>query len=198
MKGFKKIISRFDLSVFKKYTILSFVILVALFILSRLEFTEAKYVTNTEATVSPNIAFFIVNVSTQSASMKLANLIPSEIPYTYEFQVSNFKGAQKANVDLTYSIEVIATNNLPLEIKLFSGTNTNQTPNFTETLTTNSDGVYFKHLLYNSVATMSHSTRQTDTYTLWVEFPESCKNSPDSYAGIIELVDIKINAEQVV
>ena len=45
---------------------------------------------------------------------------------------------------------------------------------------------------------MNYQSRVTDTYILWVEFPLQYKNNPVEYAGIIDLVDIKINAEQVV
>ena len=45
---------------------------------------------------------------------------------------------------------------------------------------------------------MIYTSNVTDTYVLWVSFPEMYKNNSDAYAGIIDLVDIKINAEQVV
>jgi hypothetical protein len=45
---------------------------------------------------------------------------------------------------------------------------------------------------------MNSSQNVTDTYTLSVEFPVSSASNPDAYAGIIDLVDVKINAEQVV
>ncbi len=198
MKGLKRIITKFDLSVFKKYFILSFIIIISVFILSRLEFTAAKYVTDTDVSLSPDFAFFIVNVSTQSATIRLDNMVPRDRAYEYTFQVSNFKGTEKANVDLTYSIEVISTTNLPLMIKLFKGTNTNQTPNYTETITANSDGVYFKHLLYSGVSTMLFNNRYTDTYTLWVQYPVSAMDEAEGNAGVIELIDVEIRAEQVV
>ena len=45
---------------------------------------------------------------------------------------------------------------------------------------------------------MNYNEDVTDTYTLWVEFPKLYKNMPNAYSGIIDLVDVKINAEQVV
>ena len=45
---------------------------------------------------------------------------------------------------------------------------------------------------------MNYNRQCTDTYTLWVEFPRTYINNPDAYSGVIDLVDVKINAEQVV
>ena len=194
----KNIISKFNTNELKNYLILSVLIIVTIVIISNVHFTEAKYTTDTEVSISPNFAFFIVDVSTQVQHLELDSIIPRVAPYTYTFNVSNFKGNKKANVDLTYSIEVITTTNLPLNIKLFSGTTTNGAENFQETVTQNDDDVYFRHLLFNSVGTMSYSTQTTNTYTLWVEFPASYASTADGYAGVIELVDIRIVAEQVV
>lgn len=197
MKGIKKILKNFNILELKKYLVLSVIILIAVILLSKVEITEAKYETENSTAITPNFAFFIVDVSTQSASLMLDNIVPRSQPYIYTFQVSNFKGVKKANVDLTYSIELISTTNLPLNIELYKGNNTS-TSNYTETVTTNSDGVYFKHLLFGSISTMGHDARHTETYTLLVEFPSSYMNEANGYAGVIELIDIEIRAEQVV
>ena len=67
-----------------------------------------------------------------------------------------------------------------------------------DTITTDDNGVYYRHLVIDGASTMNYANDVTDEYTLWVEFPVSNMNYPDAYAGIIDLVDIKINAEQVV
>ena len=198
MKGIKKVLSNFNIIELKKYLILSIIIIITIILLSKVNITEAKYETNNSTQITPNFAFFIVDVSTQSASLKLDNIVPRSEPYLYIFQVSNFEGTKKANVDLTYSIEVISTTNLPLNIKLYKGNNYTATNNYTSSITTNSDGVFFKHLLFSSISTMTYDEMHTDTYTLWVEFPETYMNTADGYAGVIELIDIEIRAEQVV
>ena len=198
MKELKNILAKFDTKVLKRYFLISLLIIIAIFILSKVEITRAKYETSTDVALAPNFAFFIVDVTNQTHSFRLDNIVPSASPYTYLFNVSNFQGNKKANVDLTYSIEIITTTNLPLNIKLYRGTDLTVEGQYTDTTTVNSDGVYFRHLLYNSVSTMAYSTEHTDTYTLWIEFPESYKNNSIGYAGVIELVDVEIRAEQVV
>ena len=198
MKELKKIISKFDTKLLRNYFFLSLLMIIAIFILSRLEITRAKYESEANVAIAPNFAFFIVDVSNQTHSFRLDNIVPRTEPYTYVFNVSNFQGDKKANVDLTYSIEIITTTNLPLNIKLYKGNDLTVTGAYTDTTTTNSDGVFFRHLLYNSTSTMYYNTLTTDTYTLWIEFPESYKNTAEGYAGVIELIDVEINAEQVV
>ena len=198
MKGLKKIISHFDKKELKTYFFLSVLIVLLLIMISRFEFTKAKYETDTDIALSPTFAFFIVDVSTQNHQMKLDNIVPSTTPYTYAFQVSNFKDNKKANVDLKYSIEVVASTNLPLNIKLFKGSTITQEEDYTDTTTANSDGVYFRHLLFDGISTMKYDNRYTETYTLWIEFPIEYKNTAQGYAGVIELIDIEIRAEQVV
>lgn len=198
MKGLKKLLKKFDISELKNYLILSVLIIIAIFLLSKVQLTEAKYETHNTSEITPNFAFFIVDVSRQSTSIRLDNIVPRANAYTYTFQVSNFQGLKRANVDLTYSIEIIATTNLPLNIKLYRGTDTSAATNYTETLTTNSDGVYFDHLLFNEIETMPYNVSTTDTYTLSIEFPAAFSSNANGYAGVIELIDIEIRAEQVV
>jgi len=198
MKEFKEIIARFDTKTLRRYFFISLLMIISVIILSKIEITRAKYETEANVAVAPDFAFFIVDVTNQTHSFRLDNIVPRTNPYTYVFNVSNFEGQKKANVDLTYSIEIITTTNLPLNIRVYRGTDLTVNSLYTDTTTTNTDGVYFRHLLYNGVSTMNYATQVTDTYTLWIEFPESYKNTANGYAGVIELVDVEIRAEQVV
>lgn len=198
MKGLKRFLSSFDLKEFKAYFFISVLLIFTIVGLGRVRFTSAKYETAKEVDIKPSFAFFITDIGTQSQSIKLDNIVPSDQAYLYAFTVSNFKGDKKANVDLTYTIEVITTTNLPLNIKLYKNpVFTNQT-NHTDTLVQNDDGVYFRHLLYNSELAMSYAQAVTDTYTLWIEFPSSYKNDFTNLNGVMDLIDVEIRAKQVV
>ena len=198
MKGIKKLINNIDKKTFRKYLVFSVLFVLTLIILGRLDLTKARYENETTIRIKPSLAFFIVDVSSQTGQVKLASMTPRVDPYLYSFTVSNFKNNKSANVDLTYTIELITTTNMPLEFKIYKGNNSTTDEIDADTTTTNSDGVYFRHLVINDVNTMPYSNHVTDTYILSVEFPERYKNNADDYAGIIDLVDIKINAEQVV
>ena len=198
MKTIKKIFRNINMKDFLRYGLFSILLLVTMIVIRNVKFTQARYESSALVNITPTISFFIVDVQSQSGQIKLDSMIPSASAYLYQFNVSNFEGTRRANVDLTYSIEIIATTNIPLNYRIYKGNNMNQNVIDSDTTTTDSDGVYYRHLVINGVSTMSKSANQTDVYTLWVEFPLQYKNSPAEYSGIIELVDIKIDAEQVV
>ncbi len=198
MRGIKEKLKKINLSDFRTYLFFSVLLLITLISIRSFEFTQARYESEVEVTASPNLAFFVTDVGTTSGQIKLATMVPSAIPYTYEFTVSNFKDGRRANVDLTYSIEIITTTNMELDFRIFKGNDMQTNEIDSDTVTTDSNGVYYRHLVLDGVSTMSYNTNCTDTYTLWVLFPLADKDDPDAYAGIIDLVDIKIVAEQVV
>ena len=116
--------------------------------------------------VKPTLAFFIVDVQSQTGQIKLEGMVPRSEPYLYSFTVSNFKDSLHANVDLTYTIEIIATTNMPLNFRIFKGNMQNNEID-SDTTTTNDDGVYFRHLVINDVTTMPYRNNVTETYTLF-------------------------------
>lgn len=207
----KKFISNVDKKTFAFYLFFTLLLLVTLIVLSTVKITQARYESNAEVNFAPSIAFFIVDVESVSGQIRLEEMIPRAQPYTYVFEVSNFNDEKRANVDLTYSIEIITTTNMPLKFKVYKGINSTQDIISSSEFTTDDNGVYYRHLVIDDVSTMTYSANHTDTYVLSVEFPIASiqsplpsptptpyNHNPDAYAGIIDLVDIKINAEQVV
>ena len=85
-----------------------------------------------------------------------------------------------------------------LDFKIYKGNNMELNVVDSDYVTTDDNGVYYRHLVINGVSVMNYTANCTDTYTLWVKFPEIYNDNPDAYAGVIDLVDIEINAEQVV
>ncbi len=198
MKGIRKIFLNINYKKLTKYLFLSFLLLITLILFGTFDFTQARYESEVEVSGGPTLAFFIVDVTTQSGHIKLDEMIPRTEPYTYTFNVSNFNNQKRANVDLTYTIEVITTTNMPLNFQIFKGNDMNTMQVDHDTTTTDENGVYYRHLVIDDASIMTYSANHTDTYTLWVEFPLENKDYPDKYEGIIDLVDIKIVAEQVV
>lgn len=194
----KKFLSNINKEDFVRYFLFSVLIIVFMVIIGKLEITKARYQTVTDVNFSPNLAFFLVDVTETSGQIRLENILPSQTPYEYTFNVSNFNSSQMANVDLTYSIEIITTTNMPLTFTIHKGNDNNTNQIDADSFTTDVNGVYYRHLVINDVSSFSHSVQSTDSYKLIVEFPYSYRSNPGSYAGIIDLIDIKINAEQVV
>lgn len=197
IEGLKGIFKNVDVHKFNKGLFFSILLILTLIAIGSINFTQARYENETNISISPTLAFFIVDVESQTQHIKLEEMTPRVEPYLYTFNVSNFNSEKRANVDLTYAIEIITTTNIPLNYQVFKGNGTSNSID-ADTTTTNTDGVYFRHLVMNGVSTMNYNADVTDTYTLRVEFPIEYKNNAEAYEGIIELVDIKINAEQVV
>ncbi|MBR1817760.1 MAG: hypothetical protein IJ772_02810 [Bacilli bacterium] len=190
--------NKIDTQKFFHYLLPTMIFIIVISILAASRITQARYETDTNARVLPSIAFFVVGVESQNKQIKLESIVPRTEPYLYSFEVSNFNDSKKANVDLTYSIEIITTTNMPLNYKVYKGTVNGDEIVDEDFITTDENGVYYRHFKIDGVSEMNYQERVTDTYILWVEFPLQYKNNPIDYAGIIDLVDIKINAEQVV
>lgn len=198
MKKIKKLFDSINIHDFRLYLCSSILLFLLLLSMGKYNFTQARYESEVVVNAGPNLAFFIVDVSNTSGQIKLEGLVPRSNPYTFSFNVSNFNNEKHANVDLIYSIEIITTTNLPLNFKIFKGNDMIRNEIDSDTITSDVNGVYYRHLVIDDISTMNYDDDCTDTYVLWVEFPTTEMNYPDYYAGIIDLVDIKINAEQVV
>ena len=198
MKKIKDFLNNFNKKTLKRSLLFSLIVMLLIITIAAFDLTQARYETATEVRIEPDLAFFIVDVESQTGQIKLESMLPSTTPYLYTFNVSNFKDTKKANVDLKYSIEIITTTNMPLNYKVYKGTNTTSNKVSNDYFVTDDNGMYYRHLVINDVSYFNYNQKQTDVYTLWVEYPIEYKSYPKEYAGIIDLVDIKINAEQVV
>ena len=194
----KELLSRFDKKLLLRLIILSCFIIITLLIIRNYRFTKSKYETITDVEIKPTIAFFIADVKSYNDSIKLEEIVPRSEPYLYSFTVSNFKGEEKANVDLTYSIEFITTTNMPLEYKLYKEDDLNHDITSSTSYTTDSNGMYYKHLYIDGVSSLKYNAKNTHTYVLSVEFPEIYKDNPVDYSGVVELIEVYVHAEQEV
>ena len=145
MKGFKRMLKNIDIHDFKHYMFFSILLIVTLILFSTFKFTQARYESNLAMNIKPNLAFLIVGVESQTGQIKLDGMIPRDDPYLYRFDVSNFSGTKHANVDLTYSIEIITTTNMNLEFKIFKGNTMTQDEIDSDTITQDENGVYYRH-----------------------------------------------------
>ena len=198
MKKIKEFLNNFNKKTLKRSLLFSLIVMLLIITIAAFDLTQARYETATEVRIEPDLAFFIVDVESQTGQIKLESMLPSTTPYLYTFNVSNFKDTKKANVDLKYSIEIITTTNMPLNYKVYKGTDMTNNKVSNDYFVTDENGMYYRHLVIDDISYFNYNQKQTDVYTLWVEYPIEYKAYPKEYAGIIDLVDIKINAEQVV
>ena len=198
IKHLKKFINNINKKKFKQSFFSSIVIFLLIIIISSIGFTYARYETDTTLKLNPNIAFFIVDATNNTKSLELTKMVPSNDYYDYYFEVSNFNDTGKANVDLNYNIKLKMTTNLPLTYEIYKVEDNTMANINTVNISTNQDGMYFKEYVDTNDYFMACKAKKTDRFLLRVYFPLEYKNNPDYYESVIDLVEININATQVV
>lgn len=198
IKHLKKFINNINKKKFEKTFFSSIVIFLLTIIISSIGFTYARYESDTTLKLNPNIAFFIVEATNTTKSLELTKMVPSNDYYDYYFEVSNFNDTGKANVDLKYNIQLKMTTNLPLTYEIYKVEDNTMANINTVNISTNQDGMYFKEYVDTNDYFMACKTKKTDRFLLRVYFPLKYKNNPDYYESVIDLVEININATQVV
>lgn len=198
IKHLKKFINNINKKKFKRTFFSSLVIFLLIIIISSIGFTYARYESDTTLKLNPNIAFFIVDATNTTKSLELTKMVPSNDYYDYYFEVSNFNDTGKANVDLNYNIKLKMTTNLPLTYEIYKVEDSTAANINTVNISTNQDGMYFKEYVDTNDYFMACKTKKTDRFLLRVYFPLEYKNNPDYYESVIDLVEININATQVV
>ena len=163
--------------------------------------TYTRYESNVDLSANANVAFFVIDQGTYEGTIALTGLEPRSEPFYFTFYVANHNTDNKrTNVDLDYKIKFETTTNLPLSYEIvrnqtFNGSYTNIIDS--STTRQDEDGVYYKVFTDNDKYSFTHSSDQIDEYTLKVVFPQSYKDYPDLYQGVVELFSIIIDASQV-
>lgn len=196
----KKFFSNFDKKRFIFVSEIIFIFIAACIVINMFDDTYTRYESNVDLNANANVAFFVIDQGTYESSISLNGLTPSLEPKYYTFYVANYKDNKRTNVDLEYTIKFETTTNLPLSYEIirnesFSGAHTNLMQN--TSVRQDDDGVFYKVFTNNNTYNFSHLQNQVDEYTLKIVFPESYKDYPDLYQGVVELFSIIIDASQV-
>ena len=166
------------------------ILLIALIFL--IPYTLSRFKTEARGDAVMEIAFFIANDEYTREEITLTDMKPGD-EYSYTFSVSNYDGDDRAEVNLSYFVEVVSTTNLPLEYELYL-INNGQVPIVsTDEITEDDDGTYFKTLKTSS-RNFNYSSNYIDNYKLTVKFPIAFKNF--KYQGVCENIEIRVNAKQ--
>jgi hypothetical protein len=196
MKNFFSVFDR------KKFMfIFRLIVILAVFTISvnMINLAYSRFETNALSSAEAKVAFFVVKAGRQENTITLSGLVPSDTPYVYNFQVSNYNLSGRTNVNLNYTVKFTTTTNMPLNYKVlrnqdYSATATNIITS--DNLYQDANLVYYHDYLDSTVYNFGYTANQTDNYVLVVTFPSQYKNAPDDYQGLIDLFTITINAEQ--
>ena len=191
----------FNTSLLKRSLFISFLMIAIIILVGGGAITYSRLETNGKVRVNPTIAFYFVGVESQTKTMRLESIVPRNEAYLYYFNISNYDETtqKKANVNLTYRVEFITTTNLQLDYELYEYGDNSHTNLITNTnITQDENGVYYKHMSTGIVRNLTYNNRTTHSFVLSVKLPETYKNYPDELAGVLELIEVKVDSEQMV
>ena len=172
--------------------IIIFVLVIALILMIRA--TLARYSSSGKSEANVDVAFYLLKEQKISETIALEEMIPNDEKYVYNFSVANNDGTDRTETALKYTISIRMTTNLPLTYSLYMNDGTEDL--FKDYQTTQDEyGTYFKTITSNE-NTFGFERDEINNYRLEVTFPKEL-NSVE-YQGIIEVVEITINSEQIV
>ncbi len=162
--------------------------------------TFTRYESKVDLNANANVAFFVIDQGTYENTISLTGLEPRTEPFYFTFYVANYKNSKRTKVDLDYNIKFETTTNLPLTYEIIRNQSFDSTyTNIIDSSSVRQDeyGVFYKVMTDDDKYSFTHNSNQVDEYTLKVVFPDSYKDYPDLYQGVIELFSIIIDASQV-
>lgn len=195
----KKIWNNIDKKRFKMVFSIIIFFLVGVAIINIIGVTYSKYESSALMETSAKVAYFIADTTSISDTITLDNLTPRNEPFLYEIYVNNFKDDKKANVNIAYKLNIKTTTNLPLTYKLLYNEDYSQSAtDLIDSVNLTQEGdMYFKNITTTGSFTLDYHQNQSDRFIIVVNYPLEYKDHPE-YSGVIDLITITIDAEQVV
>ena len=152
--------------------------LLCLFLLagSLLERAYARYQTNVKLNASIDRALYVLGEDKMSFNLEPDRIVPSDDPFVYKFSISNFDDKEDSDVDISYTVDVRTTTNLPLTIELYrnevygEGNPTNLLGG--AVIKQDVDGAWYRTYKPSEEFEMPFDQNVTDIYTLVVVFPK--------------------------
>ena len=156
------------------------------------------------AMINSNIdkALYIFEDEKLSFNLEPEGIIPSNDPYVYKFSVSNFNTTKESDVDISYTIQVRTTTNLPITISMYrnelhTAVGATNIFNGGAQIAQDTDSAWYRVYSSGTAYQMSYQNHTTDIYTMVISFPESYANNP-VYANSIESIEVTIDSQQII
>jgi len=158
----------------------------------------SKYESISNSYANVEIAFYLLKEDYKSMTLNLAELLPQDNAYVFDFSIGNEDGIETAEVDLEYELSLRTTTNLPLTFELYmneSYTDEGATNIIKENnIALDAQGTYFRTMTTDKIY-LSYKEAKTNLYQLVVYFPKNYNQ--EIYQDIIELLEINVDAHQV-
>ena len=189
-----------------KYKVRFLVVSLTMFILlffaiSLIRTTNASYKTSTNLAIKPDFAAFIFQEEMFEFNMETTGIKPRDESYVYSFTVANYNDQKECDIDLTYTINISTTTNLPLEYKLYKD------EDYTLSSSTNllnskkvvqdEDNSWYNEYTIDNIYEMYYSVNTKHVYYLVVNFDKYYGDNIE-YAKLIDNIRINIEAKQLI
>lgn len=184
----------------RRFLLFGFILIFALFTaFYLLRIAYARYETNAKLRADVDKALYIFEDEKLEFNLKTEGIVPSSVPYTYKFSVSNFKDTKTSEIDIEYTVTVKTTTNLPISVQVFKlDSNANPGPSLVTgaVVKQDEDNSYYRVYKVPTTYEMLFTDRVTDYFQISITFPESYKNSM-TYENAIENVDVILESKQM-
>ena len=185
----------------RRFLLFAFVLILALFTaFYLLRLAYARYETNAKLKADVQKALYIFEDEKLQFNLNTEGIIPSSVPYTYKFSVSNFKDSKTSEIDIEYTVTVKTTTNLPINVQIFKlDASANPGPNLVSgaVVKQDEDGSYYRVYKVPTTYEMLFANKVTDYYQIEITFPEVYKDSM-TYENAIENVDVILESKQMI
>lgn len=152
----------------------------------------SKYESISSSYANVDIAFYLFKEDYKTMTVNLADIEPQNDEYVFEFTIGNQDGIEIAEIDLEYELTLRMTTNLPLTYELYKNEENIIKENEVDK---DEDGTYFRTITTEKEF-LSYEQGTTNLYRLIAHFPTNFNQ--EKYQDIIELIEITVNAQQVV
>lgn len=155
----------------------------------------SKYESISNSYANMDIAFYLFKEDYKTMTINLASIVPQNNKYNFEFTVGNQDGIETAEIDIEYELTLRTTTNLQLTYELYK--NEDETSNIIleNNILADEYGTYFRKMTTKKEF-LPYTEGTTNLYKLVINFPENYNQ--EKYQDIIELLEITVNAKQVV
>ncbi|MBQ8043104.1 MAG: hypothetical protein IJ272_03010 [Clostridia bacterium] len=185
-----------------KRNLIILIVAIILLIIIGISITMARYRSTGGTTAIAEIAFFVVEEGFQAGNIMLEDLYPREDPFEYEFTVANTDGTITAETSIDYTIEMIITTNLPLDISIYRKTSSGgsyskltDVDTIENSIQLDATGQTYIRKIKIKDGSFTFNQEQTDTYKLSAIFPTDYSDT-EEFEGMIDNVAITVDAKQ--
>lgn len=158
----------------------------------------SKYESEGTSNANVDIAFYLLKEDYKNMTLNLAKIFPRNDAYIYTFSIGNQNENETAEVDLSYSLTLRTTTNLPLTYDLYMNQDYEDDNKVsiieTNEITQDENGTYFRTMTTKK-EDLYYKEPKTNQYTLVVHFPENYNT--EEYQDIIEMLEITVDSKQM-